>query len=75
MLDRLHRPVALRYPILQDFSPFSQNRVTKEASDTMLVAATGCADAFWRASAWYLSILVDVLQQPGRNQVRRKWRK
>ncbi len=28
-----------------------------EASDTMLVAATGGADAFWRASTWYLSIL------------------
>ncbi len=25
------------------------------------------ADAFWRPSAWYLSILVDVRPQPGRN--------
>ncbi len=46
-----------------------------EASDTMLVAATGGADAFWRASTRYLSILVDVLLQPGRRQVRPKWRK
>ncbi len=47
----------------------------KVASDTMLVAATGCADAFWRASAWYLSILVDVQLQPGSRQVLLKWRK
>ncbi len=57
------------------FLHFRYNRMTKEASDTMLVAVTGCADAFWRASAWYLSILVDVLPQPGRGQVRQKWRK
>ncbi len=49
--------------------------MAKEASDTMLMAATGCADAFCRASAWYLSILVDVLPQQGRRQVWRKWRK
>jgi hypothetical protein len=36
----------------------------KEASDTMLVAATLYADAFWRQSAWYLSILVDLLLKP-----------
>ncbi len=57
------------------FLHFHHNRVTKEASDTMLVAATGCADAFWRESAWYLSILVDVLQQPGSRHIRQKWRK
>jgi hypothetical protein len=54
---------------------FRPNRVMTEASDTMLVAATGGADAFWRASTWYLSILVDVRPQPGRRQVRSKWRK
>jgi hypothetical protein len=37
----------------------------KEASDTMLVAATGYADAFWRQSAWYLNILVDLQPKPG----------
>jgi hypothetical protein len=36
----------------------------KEASDTMLVAATGCTDAFWRPSAWYLNILADLLPKP-----------
>jgi hypothetical protein len=50
------------------FLHFRHYRVTTEASDTMLVAATGGAVAFWRASAWYLSILVDVLPQPGRSQ-------
>ncbi len=30
----------------------------------MLVAATGCTDAFWRPSAWYLNILVDLLPKP-----------
>ncbi len=49
--------------------------MTMEASDTMLVAATGAADAFWRASAWYLSILVDVRPQTGRTQVWPKWKK
>jgi hypothetical protein len=31
----------------------------------MLVAATGYADAFWRQSAWYLNILVDLQPKPG----------
>jgi hypothetical protein len=30
----------------------------------MLVAATGYADAFWRLSAWYLNILVDLPPKP-----------
>jgi hypothetical protein len=35
----------------------------------MLVAATGYADAFWRSSAWYLSILVDLSLRPGRKKM------
>ncbi len=43
--------------------------MTKEASDTMLVAATGYADAFWRPSAWYLCILVDLQPKSGREKM------
>ncbi len=41
----------------------------KEASDTMLLAATGCTDAFWRPSAWYLNIQVDLLPKPGQEKM------
>ncbi len=30
----------------------------------MLVAATGCPDAFWRPSTWYLNIPVELRQLP-----------
>jgi hypothetical protein len=39
--------------------------VMKEAFDTMLLAATGCTDAFWRLSAWYLNIQLDLPPKPG----------
>jgi hypothetical protein len=31
----------------------------------MLVAVTGCTDAFWRQSAWYLNIQVELLPKIG----------
>ncbi len=43
--------------------------MTKEVSDTMLMAATVYADAFWRPSQWYLSILVDLLPKPDREKM------
>ncbi len=42
-------------PISQENSHFHHYWLVKEASDTMLVAATGYVDAFWRPSAWYLN--------------------
>ncbi len=41
----------------------------------MLVAATGYADAFWRPSAWYLNILVDLPPKPGRYKLEKKMKK
>ena len=39
----------------------------------MLVAATGCTDAFWRPSTWYLNILVELLQlQPKTGRVKKE---
>ncbi len=49
----------------QNFLHFHHDQVTKEASNTMLVAATGYADSFWRPSAWCLCILVDLPPKPG----------
>jgi hypothetical protein len=34
----------------------------------MLVAVTGCTDAFWRQSAWYLNIQVEQLPKIGREK-------
>jgi hypothetical protein len=35
----------------------------------MLVAASGYKDAFWRPSAWYLNILVDLQPKPGQAKI------
>jgi hypothetical protein len=48
-----------------NFHHFHHDWLAKQASDTMLVAATGCTDAFWRQSAWYLNIQVDLQPKPG----------
>jgi hypothetical protein len=48
-----------------NFLHFHHDRLAKQASDMMLVAATGCTDAFWRPLAWYLNIPVDLPPEPG----------
>jgi hypothetical protein len=47
--------------------------LAKEASDLMLASVTGYADAFWRPPAWYLTILEDLLPNPGQEKIE-KWR-
>ncbi len=37
----------------------------------MLVAATGCTDAFWRPLAWYLNILVDLPPKQGQAKMKK----
>jgi hypothetical protein len=48
----------------KNFLHFHHDLLAKPASDTMLVAATGCTDAFWRPSTWYLNIPVELRQLP-----------
>jgi hypothetical protein len=46
-------------PISPDFLQFHHFWLEKEASDMMLAAITGYADALWSLSTWYLTILED----------------
>ena len=48
----------------KNFLHFHHGLLAKPASDTMLVAATGCTDAFWRPSTRYLNIPVELRQLP-----------